>query len=53
LKMKDLVVLKSFPATLATTPRFYTTMVSMFEVLAPMVRFINEPIVAQKRNSFE
>jgi uncharacterized protein (TIGR02453 family) len=50
LKMKDLVVLKSFPVTLATTPRFYTTLVSMFEVLAPMVRFINEPIIAQKKN---
>jgi uncharacterized protein (TIGR02453 family) len=50
LKMKDLVVLKSFPVTLATTPRFHTTLISMFEVLAPMVRFINEPIIAQKKN---
>jgi uncharacterized protein (TIGR02453 family) len=49
LKMKDLVVLKSFPATLATTPRFYSTLISTFEVLAPMIRFINEPIVAQKK----
>lgn len=52
LKMKDLVVLKAFPVALATTPKFYTTLIGMFEVLAPMIRFINEPIVAQKKSEF-
>jgi uncharacterized protein (TIGR02453 family) len=53
LKMKDLVVLKTFPASIATTPKFYTTVTSMFEVIAPMIRFINEPVIAQKKRSFE
>jgi uncharacterized protein (TIGR02453 family) len=49
LKMKDLVVLKVFPAALATTPRFYSTLVSTFEVIAPMIQVINEPLIAQKK----
>jgi uncharacterized protein (TIGR02453 family) len=49
LKMKDLVVLKVFPGGLATTPRFYSTLVNMFEVIAPMIQLINEPLIAQKR----
>ena len=49
LKMKDLVALKVFPAALATTPRFYSTLVGIFEVMAPMIQLINEPIVAQKK----
>jgi uncharacterized protein (DUF2461 family) len=49
LKLKDLVVLKVFPANLAMTPRFYSTLVTMFEVIAPMIRVINEPLVAQKK----
>jgi len=49
LKMKDLVALKVFPADFATTPRFYRTLLTVFEVMAPMVRLINEPLIAQKK----
>jgi uncharacterized protein (TIGR02453 family) len=53
LKMKDFVVLKVFPATLATTPRFYSTLVGIFETIAPMIRLINEPLIAQRKATID
>jgi uncharacterized protein (TIGR02453 family) len=47
LKLRDLVVMKVFPATFATTPRFYSTVVTMFADIAPMLHVINEPLLAR------
>jgi uncharacterized protein (TIGR02453 family) len=49
LKLKDLIVMKAFPATFATTPRFYTTVTTMFADIAPLLRLINEPLVARTK----
>ena len=49
LKLKDLIVMKTFPAEFATTPRFYSTVVAMFRDIAPMLRIINEPLLARAK----
>jgi uncharacterized protein (TIGR02453 family) len=44
LKFKDLIVSRTFPASLAATPRFYATLVASFRDAAPFIRFLNEPL---------
>ena len=36
-----------FPAALAHSPEFYPTLVRTFQALMPLVRFLNEPLVAR------
>jgi uncharacterized protein (TIGR02453 family) len=45
LKMKQFLVWREYPATLATTPRFYGTLLQVFRAAAPLVRFLNEPLL--------
>jgi uncharacterized protein (TIGR02453 family) len=51
LKCKDLIAMRTFPARLATGPRFYATLIGLFRDLAPFVRFLNQPIVARARRA--
>lgn len=46
LKRKQFLMGREFPAAFATSPRFYTTLVRLFERMAPVVRFLNEPLLA-------
>jgi uncharacterized protein (TIGR02453 family) len=45
LKMKQFLVWREYPAAFATTPRFYGTLLQIFRAAAPLVRFLNEPIL--------
>lgn len=34
-----------FPPALATTPRFYANLIKVFRQVAPLARFLNEPLL--------
>ena len=44
LKLKQFLASTERPATFATSPRFYGSLLRLFEQLAPFVRFLNEPV---------
>jgi uncharacterized protein (DUF2461 family) len=44
LKRKQFLMGREFPAALATSPRFYATLVRLFEQMAPVITFLNEPL---------
>jgi uncharacterized protein (DUF2461 family) len=45
LKHYRFVAGREFPATLATSPEFYPTLLRTFRALMPLVRFLNEPLI--------
>jgi uncharacterized protein (TIGR02453 family) len=47
LKQKQFLFGRSYPAAFATGPGFYRHLLGMFERMAPVVRFLNAPLVAQ------
>ncbi|MGE3842919.1 MAG: DUF2461 domain-containing protein [Vicinamibacterales bacterium] len=47
IRMKQFLVWKEWPAALASTPRFYPTLLKVFQASAPLVRFLNEPLVGR------
>jgi len=49
LKLQQYVAGREYPATFCASPRFYPTVVRLFERLAPLVRFLNEPLLAAVR----
>ena len=49
LKYKQFLGGRNFPAEVATTPRFYKLILETFRALLPLVRFLNEPIVRNRR----
>lgn len=49
LKYKQFLGGRNFPAEVATTPRFYKLILETFQALLPLVRFLNEPIVRNRR----
>lgn len=44
LKYKQFLASREFPAALASSPRFYRSVVAVFEAIAPMVRYLNEAL---------
>ncbi len=44
LKYRQFLAGKEFPAAFATTRRFYPGLVTTFKAMAPLVRFLNEPL---------
>jgi uncharacterized protein (TIGR02453 family) len=46
LKLRQFLFGRSYPAPYATGARFYGQVVSLFERMAPVVEFLNEPLVA-------
>jgi uncharacterized protein (TIGR02453 family) len=51
LKFRQFLAGREFPATFATSPRFYSGLVSTFRRIAPLVRFLNEPLVGIRGKS--
>jgi uncharacterized protein (TIGR02453 family) len=45
LKYRQFLAGAEFPASFATSPRFYRGVVGVFRHIAPLVRFLNEPLV--------
>jgi uncharacterized protein (TIGR02453 family) len=41
LKYKQFLGSREFPATLASSPRFYSSVLAVFEAIAPMVQYLN------------
>jgi uncharacterized protein (TIGR02453 family) len=44
LKLRQIIVGREWPASFASSPRFYPELVRTFRVLAPLIRFLNEPL---------
>jgi uncharacterized protein (TIGR02453 family) len=47
LKFRQFLAGRELPAVLATRPAFYPTLLAVFRQVAPLVRFLNEPLVAR------
>jgi uncharacterized protein (TIGR02453 family) len=45
LRYRMFIAGREFPSTFASSPRFYPTIVSIFRQTAPLVRFLNEPLL--------
>ena len=43
--MRQFFAGREYEAALATQPRFYATLLATFRTVAPLVRFLNEPLV--------
>ena len=44
MKYKQFLASREFPPALAASPRFYGSVVAVFEAIAPMVRYLNEAL---------
>jgi uncharacterized protein (TIGR02453 family) len=47
LKLKQFLFGQDYPAAFAVSPAFYRTVVKLFEGMAPVIHFLNDPLVAQ------
>jgi uncharacterized protein (TIGR02453 family) len=47
LKMKQFLVWREYPVAFATSPRFFRELVARFQQMAPLVRFLNEPLLSR------
>jgi uncharacterized protein (TIGR02453 family) len=47
LKLKQFLFGRDYPAAFATSPSFYRQVVALFERMAPVVAFLNEPLEAR------
>lgn len=47
LKFRQFLAGREYPAALATSPRFYAELLKVFRLVAPMVRFLNEALLAR------
>jgi uncharacterized protein (TIGR02453 family) len=45
LKMRQFLAGRQFPSSLATTGRFYPTLLMVFRQVAPLIHFLNEPLL--------
>jgi len=45
LKHRQFIAGREFPASFACSPRFYAGLVDVFRTLAPLTRFLNEPLL--------
>lgn len=50
LKHRQFIAGREFPQSLASSPRFYATLVSTLKQVAPLVKFLNDSIVAGARS---
>jgi uncharacterized protein (TIGR02453 family) len=51
LKYRQFIAGREFPASLATSPRFFRTILDVFRQIAPLVRFLNEPLLQNGRTA--
>lgn len=49
LKLRQFLAWTELPATVATTPSFYPTLLRMFRTIAPLVQFLNAPLTTRVR----
>jgi uncharacterized protein (TIGR02453 family) len=47
LKYRQFLAGAEFPQSLATSPRFYSTVLTVFRQISPLIAFLNEPLVAR------
>jgi uncharacterized protein (TIGR02453 family) len=48
LKMRQFLAGRELPATFATSSRFYPSLLELFRAVAPLVQFLNEPLVGAR-----
>jgi uncharacterized protein (TIGR02453 family) len=51
LKHRQFIAGREFPASVACSPRFYAGLVDVFRHLAPLARFLNEPLLSEATRS--
>lgn len=51
LKLRQFLAGREYPAAFCASPRLYATVVRSFELLAPVIRFLNEPLLASAADS--
>ncbi len=51
LKHRQFLAAREFPAAFAYSPRFYAELVRTFRVIAPLVAFLNEPLLTGDRTT--
>ncbi len=49
MKFRHFLLGKEYPASFATDPRFLRQILSLFKQMAPVVRYLNEPLLAAQR----
>jgi hypothetical protein len=49
LRFKQFLAGKEFKAEFATSPRFYPALLTIFQAVAPLVRFLNAPLLAARK----
>ncbi len=49
LKLRQFLAGREYASAFSTSPRFYPTVVRSFELLGPVIRFLNEPLLAAPR----
>lgn len=50
LKYRQFLAGKQYPASFATSPRLYATLLALFREIAPLVAFLNEPLLRAPRD---
>lgn len=50
LKLRQFLFGRSYPASFATSPTYYRQVLGLLKRMAPMVRFLNEPLLARQRD---
>lgn len=51
LKFRQFLAGREYPASLAVSPRFYAELLKVFKMIAPLVRFLNAPLLASQKSS--
>jgi len=51
LKYRQFLAGREFPARFAATPSFYRGVLTVFKAVAPLTRFLNEPLLVRERSS--
>jgi len=47
LRYRQFLAGREYPAALATSPRFYSTLLSTYKAIFPLIRFLNEPLAGR------
>jgi uncharacterized protein (TIGR02453 family) len=48
LKYRQFLAGRELPASIATSPKFYSTLLAVFRQVVPLTRFLNEPLLASR-----
>ena len=53
LRRREFLASKQYPASFAADPRFYRELLRVFRQIAPLVRFLNEPLVTRVKDPLQ